>query len=494
MRPVSFVTHVAPLCRGFVLSTTPSCRVATTYCFRRGSTVFLQTRQQHTQRRGIHVTDNKASSATDGLPLPPSMTPEDGDTRTPLAMLPLSMVLRSFCTSVVSSSPLLLKPSLQIMSLLANSSSPVLNPDRNPLLRFFLKQTFYAQFCAGENAVEVGQTVARVKGIGFTGVILNYAKEVELSDSQAGQLKASNARTETQDMIDNEVRPWAEGTLATVGLTEAGDFVAVKFTGAGRLALNLLAHRLPPTPTLAHYIESICQLAQQRGVQLLFDAEQDRLQDGIDDWTLMYAARYNTSPDFATIYGTYQAYKKCAPEVLARHLNESRQRGFSLGVKLVRGAYLGSDPRSCFHDSKAETDACFDGLSTAVLTRQWNDALPGKGPFPDAHLVLATHNAESVRQARAICDAGDARSPVAFAQLQGMADEISCELVDSGASDKGAKGQPVFKYMVWGTTGECMKYLLRRAQENKDAIQRTRHGRDAMWAELVRRFKSLLSA
>ncbi|KAF7549656.1 hypothetical protein G7046_g8272 [Stylonectria norvegica] len=40
---------------------------------------------------------------------------------------------------------------------------------------------------------------------------------------------------------------------------------------------------------------------------------------------------------------------------------------------------------------------------------------------------------------------------------------------------------------IWGTTGECMKYLLRRAQENKDAVQRTKGGRDAMFAELVRR-------
>jgi hypothetical protein len=37
-----------------------------------------------------------------------------------------------------------------------------------------------------------------------------------------------------------------------------------------------------------------------------------------------------------------------------------------------------------------------------------------------------------------------------------------------------------------------MKYLLRRAQENKDAVQRTRDGRDAMWGELVRRFKAAL--
>jgi hypothetical protein len=37
-----------------------------------------------------------------------------------------------------------------------------------------------------------------------------------------------------------------------------------------------------------------------------------------------------------------------------------------------------------------------------------------------------------------------------------------------------------------------MKYLLRRAQENRDAVQRTKEGRDAMARELIRRCKSMV--
>lgn len=136
------------------------------------------------------------------------------------------------------------------------------------------------------------------------------------------------------------------------------------------------------------------------------------------------------------------------------------------------------------------------------MTRQWNTAVEGRGIYPPASLVLATHNAESVRRARAICDAGVAKSPIAFAQLQGMADEVSCELVEAGnqralsLKDAVAPAMvtastlPAYKYLVWGTTGECMKYLLRRAHENKDAVARTRSGRDAMWGELVRRCRA----
>ncbi|KAK2595331.1 proline dehydrogenase [Conoideocrella luteorostrata] len=447
------------------------------------------------KRRGIHSSDRKSSTVAElpgAVPPPANLEPS----RAPLSVLPLSMILRSLATTAVSSSPVLLPPSLRIMTLLAHSTSPIFNPDRNPILRYFLKKSFYAQFCAGEEPAEVQATINRLKNIGFTGVILGYAREVVLTEKQAEEVGLT-AGQETQKVIDNEIVPWAEGTLETVRLAQPGDFVALKFTGAGSLALHELKHRLPASPYLAKSIDSICQLAHERGIRLLFDAEQDSLQDGIDDWTMEFAKKYNTNPDSATIYGTYQAYKKIIPTVLGRHLAQAQEGNFSLGVKLVRGAYLGSDPRECFHDTKADTDACYDGIAASVLARQWNATVKGNGEYPAAHIVLATHNAESVQKARAICDAGGAKSDIAFAQLQGMADEISCELVEASQSARvdvasTAPKLPTYKYLVWGTTGECMKYLLRRAHENKDAVQRTKSGRDAMWAEVVRRVKNTL--
>ncbi|PHH93061.1 hypothetical protein CDD83_1763 [Cordyceps sp. RAO-2017] len=470
----------------------PACRAALSTAHRAGGGALAQAKQ----RRSIHSSDKKSSTIAE-YPGPEHPGPCNESNRAPLSVLPLGMIIRSLGTTTVSSSPLLLGPSLRIMALLAHSTNPLLSPDRNPLLRYALKKSFYAQFCAGETAAEVRESIARLKRIGFTGVILGYAREVVLSDQDVRQLDSSNLGQEAPEAVEREVEPWCRGTLETVRLAEPGDFVALKFTGAGRIALNQLSHRQPASPYLAQCIDSICRVAHERGVRLLFDAEQDKLQDGIDDWTMEFARKYNTSPDSATIYGTYQAYKKCTPDVLSRHLSEAQKGGFSLGVKLVRGAYLGSDPRECFHDTKAETDACYDSLAAGVLTRQWSATLKGTGEFPAAHLVLATHNAESVQRARAICDAGGAKSGIAFAQLQGMADEISCELVEATQSARKEGGGatsvlPTYKYLVWGTTGECMKYLLRRAQENKDAVQRTRAGRDAMWAELVRRLKSSL--
>ncbi|KAK1752763.1 FAD-linked oxidoreductase-like protein [Echria macrotheca] len=416
----------------------------------------------------------------------------------PLAVLPLSSIIRTLMTTTVSSSPFLLPPSLAIMSALAESHSPALNPDRNPVLRYFLKKTFYAQFCAGENAEEVRRTIASLKQIGFSGVILGYAREVVLTEAQTRDLTSNGiAGAAVQQCIETEIKPWATGTMETVRLASPGDFVALKFTGAGRQALYALSQRLPPSEALAAATDDICQLAASRGVRLLFDAEQQAVQAGIDDWTLAYMRRYNTA-DRAVVYGTYQAYLKATPSVLAAHLAAARDGGFTLGAKLVRGAYLGSDPRHLIHDTKTDTDKAYDGLAEALLRRRWSGPLAQLSEdqtFPNVDMVLASHNRDSVVKARAILEKGEARAQVAFAQLQGMADEVSCELV-AGRGDKGAGEKEVsasapraYKYLVWGSTGECMKYLLRRAQENRDAVQRTRSGRNAMRAELVRRVK-----
>ncbi|KAG6368925.1 hypothetical protein INS49_003143 [Diaporthe citri] len=416
--------------------------------------------------------------------------PSDMAAKAPLSVLPFITILRSLAVTTMSSSPVLLPPSLSIMSMLAHTTNPILNPDRNPLLKQLIKKTFYAQFCAGERGPEVKATMARLRDIGFSGVILGYAREVVLTQSQLKSLATNGMDSATaQECIQNEVIPWAKGTLETVRLAEPGDYVALKFTGAGRKALWTLSQRLPPPKALASAIDEICTLAAERGVRLLFDAEQQAVQAGIDDWTLAYMRKYNnTTPGKAVIYGTYQAYLKATPAVVAEHLRAAREDGFTLGVKLVRGAYLGSDPRHLIHDTKADTDACYDGVAEALLRRETRGP-----PSPGVNMVLASHNADSVRKARAVVDAGHRGTEVAFAQLQGMADEVSCEILagrteGSGSSsskvaaaggDKdAASSQPrAYKYLVWGSTGECMKYLLRRAQENKDAVQRTRDGR-----------------
>ncbi|KAI1431128.1 proline dehydrogenase [Xylaria sp. CBS 124048] len=464
----------------------------------------------------LHV---PASSSVGGLPMniPVDSTSMPTMPRTaPLSVFPLTTVLRTLVSTTISSSPFLLPPSLAIMSTLAHSNRAVLNPDKNPLLRWFLKKTFYAQFCAGENAAEVRRTINDLKKLGFTGVILGYAKEVVLTDAQTRNLSACSEGPVAQECIQNEIMPWAAGNLETIRMAQPGDFVALKFSGAGRQALYALKNRLPPSGHLKDAIDQICDLATERDIPLLFDAEQTAIQAGIDDWTMEYQRKYNTKPGHAIIYGTYQAYLKATPMVLASHLAIASKEGFTLGIKLVRGAYLGSDPRHIIHDTKADTDAAYDGIASSLIKRQWGPILRQNVAFPLVSVLLGSHNAASVRHAREIhASPESAGSELAIAQLQGMADEVSCELLVAKvtAQQSNAKRQEhgktqvskaseratgmsdvprAYKYLVWGTTGECMKYLLRRAHENKDAVARTRSGRDASWQEIKRRAKALV--
>lgn len=127
------------------------------------------------------------------------------------------MIIRSLCTSALSASPLL-QPSLGILAVIAESKTRLLNPDRNPLLRWLLDKTIYAQFCAGSNEAEVQETVARLKRIGFTGVVLCYAKEAPPHDQDQ----------ETCAITDRQIDHWAHYTLETVRMTVPDDFVAVK--------------------------------------------------------------------------------------------------------------------------------------------------------------------------------------------------------------------------------------------------------------------------
>lgn len=261
-----------------------------------------------------------------------------------------------------------------------------------------------------------------------------------------------------------------------------------RFTGAGRQALLSLAARKAPPPALANAIDSICALAASRGVRLLFDAEQASLQPGIDDWTLEYMRKYNRGR--VCVYGTYQAYLKSCADTVSQHLRIAKDEGFQLGVKLVRGAYINTDPRHLINDTKADTDEMYDSLTRSLLTRTWDEPLHGSGPFPETAVVLASHNADSIRLGRELVERGLSKGECDFAQLMGMADEVSCTLLPGGAGP-GSPGVRAFKYLVWGSTGDCMKYLLRRAYENRDAVARTKEGRDAMGRELVRRVKSM---
>ncbi|MCJ1466545.1 proline dehydrogenase [Pseudocyphellaria aurata] len=427
-----------------------------------------------------------------------ALSPLSKSSQPPLSLLPFRVLIRSYLIAALSSSPRLLTPSLGLLSILAKSQSPWLNPDRNPLVRYILRKTIYAHFCAGETLKDVRRTLSGLKRIGYRGVILAHAREIVLP---AG--KNATAEEKVDDLAAGmDVETWKQSNLDTLSMVEEGDFIAVKFSGAGPQVVQQLAEEAHPAKRMDDAMIAICNVAKRKRVGLLIDAEQSFLQAGIDSWMLRYQRKYNLGE--AVVYGTYQAYRQSTPETLSRHLSIAQDEGFTLGVKLVRGAYMGSDLRHLFWNSKEETDRTYNGIAAALIGSEFNDVLRSSRAaktveFPKAKLLLATHNHVSVQKAMELqkeqAAKRQARFDLSYGQLMGMADEVSCELVmagiqskDSEASQKLKLGVPLaYKYLPWGSVGECMMYLVRRAEENRSAVERTEGACSALKVEIGRR-------
>lgn len=231
---------------------------------------------------------------------------------------------------------------------------------------------------------------------------------------------------------------------------------------------------LPPQQMLdaLHDISTKCK---KQGVRILIDAESQQIQQGIFRVGMDLMRKYN-GDGYAVIYNTYQGYLKSTASTLDKHLGDAQNEGFTLGLKLVRGAYLASDQRSLIHDTKQDTDNAYNSIAQGAL-RQEIGRFGGKDgqPFPSVNLLLASHNKESVFAAHELhqqrLKARLPTVPVKFAQLQGMSDAVSFGLLQ--LKESGKILPEVYKCSTWGTMGECLAYLVRRAMENKDAASRT---------------------
>lgn len=410
--------------------------------------------------------------------------------RNHMSVLPWQTLLRTYLIMSISSSPSLLALSTAMVQKLLHARTAVFDVDRNHVLRWMLKQTFYKQFCAGETPAEVSQTVSQFHKQGSR-VMLEYAKEVL-------QITGSY---QTAAQIQADVGEWKQGVLQTIAMVAPGDMVALKWSGMGGEAFRLMTSGSPPSPYMKAALLEICDAAAMKGASLMPSAEPQNANGAVDEWNIMLAREYNTGGNLL-IYNTYQAYLKSTPETLARHLHVAQRFGFALGVKLVRGAYLHSEPRHLIWDTKQETDVAYDGIAIAIIERHYNDVLRCSQPthrlFPIVGLNLATHNRDSIRKVielrREQVKEGEPPVELQYAQLQGMADDLNSEIVSgiAGQARQLESAPRVLKFVTWGSMKDCLHYLLRRAAENSDAMSRTVATRRTMGSEIRRRLSSFI--
>ncbi|KAH0361171.1 FAD-linked oxidoreductase, partial [Aureobasidium melanogenum] len=376
-------------------------------------------------------------------------------------------------------------------------------------LRWTFKKLLYDNFCIGFRKDEIRTKTQELRRIGFTGIVLANAREAQpTTDSHVGSV-----------IDDVQCEEWVNNNLESVQMAVPGDYIGLRFTGAGAAAAKFLSdfsatckfHDLEDANNLyasemQYYIsqvERICEAAEARRVRVLIDAESSTYQRAIDCAALQIMRRFNTSQR-ALVLNTYQMYLNSSADKLKSHLDHSIKHGYVLGIKMVRGAYLHTElDKQSLHVSKQQTDEAYDDTVRFLLRE-------GSGAAWKADVMLATHNAKSVRQAfdlytsTCITSKQNNRSKpqvcgITFAQLMGMADEVSMELVNRIEQAKKKDSirhltevdtdimHPrlgVYKYTAWGSLRDCLLYILRRAEENKDAAARTQDTAFAILREL----------
>ncbi|KAL8848632.1 MAG: hypothetical protein Q9221_006357 [Calogaya cf. arnoldii] len=416
-----------------------------------------------------------------------------------LARLPTSSILRSLLLGSFFSSSFLFISGFALLKKISNSNSKIWNPDKNPILRAIVKPLIFDQFCAGTNRPEIKAKSAQIKALGFSGVMISYGRE--------SQTEQQSLQENTPDLNkarkDQELEWWRRGNLETLDMISEGDYLGIKLTGCGNTITKDLFQGNDPPKSFWNAIDNIVQKATAQNCRIWVDAEQQAVQPTIDRWTIDLMRKYNCGGK-AKIYNTVQAYLKTSRQTLESQLQLAHREDWTLGIKLVRGAYIENDIRERIHDTKAETDECYNSIVRDILSGKIKGVPTGKD-FPTMQLFIAGHNPHSVSQAsalvRALQNQGTLTTLPEFGQLQGMADQLGCELVQHGedtlARAMMAAANPVavprvYKCLTWGSIQECMRFLVRRAVENRGATGAVKDAMPALARKLRRRMVDML--
>lgn len=155
-------------------------------------------------------------------------------------------------------------------------------------LRWTFKKLLYDNFCIGFRKDEIRAKTQELRRVGFTGIVLANAREAQpTTDSYVGSV-----------IDDVQCEEWIRNNLESVQQAEPGDYIGLRFTGAGAAAAKFLSdfsvtcksHNLEEArqmyfAEMEYYVsqvERICKAAAARKVRVLIDAESSTYQRAID--------------------------------------------------------------------------------------------------------------------------------------------------------------------------------------------------------------------
>lgn len=330
-----------------------------------------------------------------------------------------------------------------------------------------IRATVFDHFCGGITEDDCLKSVEKMYNEGGVSSVLDYSvegKEKEESFDQAAEkiLKIINFSEEKQ----------------------AIPFAVFKPTGFGRFALyqKITENKELTTDEQAEWkrvkerFNRVCKLAHHKNVPILIDAEESWIQDAIDNLVEELMETYNKNKPI--VFNTLQMYRHDRMQYLKELHQKAHQKGFYIGLKVVRGAYMEKEREranemgypSPICENKEVTDANFDQAIRYIME------------YKKMALFAGTHNEKSNYLLMDLVTEHkfEKNNPnLWFAQLYGMSDHISFNLANQGYN--------VAKYVPFGPVKDVMPYLIRRAEENTSVEGQTSRELELIKAEKRRR-------
>jgi proline dehydrogenase len=364
----------------------------------------------------------------------------------------------------VIQSPLIVSIATNVTPFLMKSGLPV-----NGIIR----STIFKQFVGGETLEDSARVTKQLGSYGVQ-VILDYG--VEAKDGE-----------ENFDAVTEKIIEAVEFAATEKNVP----FVSVKLTGLASMDLLETLNEAPRLRSGIHDSESqtaewdrvrermyaICDVANEKGIGILIDAEETWIQDPIDRLAIELMGVYNKEK--VVVYNTYQLYRHDRLHFLKISHQLAVEGNFLLGVKLVRGAYMEKEREralamnytSPIHHDKNATDIDFDAAALYCIQNKENISL-----------ILASHNEQSnLNIVTKMQELGMSNNDnkVHFSQLFGMSDHISFNMA--------LENYNVSKYLPFGPIQDVIPYLMRRAQENSSVNGQTSRELLLIRKELARR-------
>lgn len=320
-------------------------------------------------------------------------------------------------------------------------------------IKGIIRNTVFRQFCGGETIAECENTIKILASYGI-GTILDYAVEGENSEEGFDASAAEVIRTIDRATNDKNI-PFC--VFKPTGLASATLLEKIQnnahLSEAEKISFEKAQSRW----------DAIAKKAYAHDVKLFIDSEESWYQDTIDQMVYDLMERYNKEKTI--VFNTYQMYRCNMLERLIAAHAKSLEKGFYLGVKLVRGAYMEKERE------RAATNGYDDPIlpDKVATDQQYNDALTFCiENIDEIELCSGSHNERSnhyLMEFMEIHGVHPSDDRVFFAQLYGMSDHISFNLANANYN--------VVKYLPYGPVKSVLPYLFRRAEENTSIAGQT---------------------